>query len=176
MMHPLGSGRIRRVTADVLSLRALNRATLERQLLLRRSAMAPLAAVEHLVGMQAQLPLNPYLGLWSRLEAFDPESLGSLVLDRSVVRVPVMRSTIHLVTADDCLTLRALAQPVLERELERHREYAPKLRRRRRRRGHRLRRTAARAAAHARPAPGRPQDPLPRRTTRRRSPSSAAIG
>ncbi len=116
------------MSADVLSLRALNRATLARQLLLRRSAMAPLAAVEHLVGMQAQLPLNPYLGLWSRLEAFDPETLGNLVLDRSVVRVPVMRSTIHLVTAVDCLSLRALAQPVLDRELERHREYAPKLR------------------------------------------------
>ncbi len=116
------------MTADVLSLRALNRATLERQSLLRRSAMTPLEAVRHLVGLQAQLPLNPYLGLWSRIEGFDPAELGRLMEDRQVVRAPVMRSTIHLVTADDCLPLRALAQPALDRQLERHREYAPRLR------------------------------------------------
>ncbi|MGH3093488.1 MAG: DNA glycosylase AlkZ-like family protein, partial [Gaiellaceae bacterium] len=101
---------------DVLSLRALNRATLERQLLLRRSNVPALGAVEHLVGMQAQVPLDPYTGLWSRLGRFRPEDLAQLLLDRKVVRIVVMRATIHLVSADDCLLLRPLTQPVLDRE------------------------------------------------------------
>ena len=71
----------RAVAADVLSDRALNRATLERQLLLQRSTMAPLDAVEHLIGLQAQNPLDPYLALWSRLEDFDPHHVGRLVED-----------------------------------------------------------------------------------------------
>lgn len=67
--------------ADVLDLRVLNRATPAPQLL-HPSALSPLAAIAHLVGMQAQLPLNPYLGLWSRLENFRPDDLSQLVLDR----------------------------------------------------------------------------------------------
>ena len=112
----------------MLGARALNRATLERQLLLRRSDMTALAAVEHLVGLQAQVPSNPYGALWSRLEGFRPESLSQLFEDRSVVRLPLMRSTIHLVSAADCLALRPLVQPVLDAELARHPEYAPALR------------------------------------------------
>jgi hypothetical protein len=73
--------------------------------------------------MQAQIPLNPYVGLWSRLVAFDPDELGQMLLDRKVVRIVVMRGTLHLVTADDCLVLRPLAQPVLDRELARHSDY-----------------------------------------------------
>ena len=84
------------MTVDVLSLRALNRATLERQLLLERSALGPVEAVEHLVGMQAQLPMNPYLGLWSRLRDFDPVALGRLVTDRTLVRIVLMLSLIHI--------------------------------------------------------------------------------
>jgi hypothetical protein len=90
--------------------------------------MAPLDAVRHLVGMQAQEPLDPYLGLWSRLERFDPASLAQLLVDRGVVRIVVMRGTIHLVTVDDAAVLRPLAQPVLERELTMHRDFAPVLR------------------------------------------------
>jgi hypothetical protein len=112
----------------VLGSRALNRATLERQLLLRRSGMAVLDAVEHLVGLQAQVPLNPYTALWSRLERFHPDSLARLLEDRYVVRLPLMRATIHLVSAEDCLTLRPLVQPVLDAELARHPEYGPALR------------------------------------------------
>jgi hypothetical protein len=116
------------VTDDVLDARALGRATLARQLLLRRSELSPLDAVRHLVGMQAQVPLNPYLGLWSRLDGFRPDALSRLLLDRLVVRIVVMRGTIHLVTADDCLLLRPLVQPVLDAELARHPDFGPALR------------------------------------------------
>jgi hypothetical protein len=115
------------VGGDVLSDRALNRATLERQLLLRRSSLPPLEAIEHLVGLQAQVPLNPYTALWSRLAGFRPEELAQLLEDRKVVRMALMRATIHLVSADDSLRLRPLVQPVLDGELARHRDYAPAL-------------------------------------------------
>jgi hypothetical protein len=118
---------MRRMSGDLLSNRALNRATLARQLLLERSTTAPLDAVEHLVGLQAQNPLDPYLALWSRLDGFDPHKLGRLVEDRSLVRIVVMRSTIHLVTADDALLLRPITQPVTTMEIARHPEYAPQL-------------------------------------------------
>lgn len=114
--------------AAVFSRRALNRAILARQLLLDRSEIAPLDAVSHLVGLQAQVPHNPYLGLWSRLDRFDPDQLSQLLIGRAVVRIVVMRGTIHLVTADDSLELRPLMQPVLDAELARHSEYAPALR------------------------------------------------
>ena len=97
-----------------------NRATLARQLLLEQVERPALDVVRHLVGMQAQVPTNPYVGLWSRLEGFRPEELEQLVLDREVVRIVVMRGTIHLVTADDCLVLRPLLQPVLDGAFRRH--------------------------------------------------------
>jgi winged helix DNA-binding protein len=115
------------MTVDRLDQRALNRATLARQHLLRRSDMPALEAVEHLVGLQAQVPLNPYTGLWSRLERFRPETLAELLLERRVVRLVLMRATLHLVSADDCLRMRPLVQPVLDAELARHRDYAPAL-------------------------------------------------
>jgi hypothetical protein len=111
------------MSRDVLGRRALNRATLERQLLLARAGMPVLEAVERLVGLQAQEPLNPYTGLWSRLERFRPDELAEALLQRQVVRTVLMRATIHLVTADDCLLLRPLVQPVLDQELARHRDY-----------------------------------------------------
>lgn len=114
--------------ADVLSNRALNRATLARQLLLERTSMGLLDAVAHLVGLQAQNPFDPYLALWSRLDDFDPEALGRLLEERRLVRIVVMRSTIHLVTADDALLLRPVMQPVIDAEMTRHPEYAPQLR------------------------------------------------
>lgn len=111
------------MTADVLSPRTLNRTSLARQLLLERSTMAPVDAVRHLVGLQAQYPLNPYTALWSRLVGFDPEAVGRLVEDRSLVRIAVMRSTVHLVTAADALRLRPISQPVLDKELLTHGEH-----------------------------------------------------
>ena len=113
--------------AETLGPRALGRATLARQLLLSRSDVAPLDAVGHLVGLQAQVPRDPYVALWSRLDRFRPASLSELLLDRTVVRTTVMRATIHLVAADDCLGLRPLMQPVLDAELARHPEFAPRL-------------------------------------------------
>jgi len=61
----------------VESLRALNRTTLARQLLLQRSPMSALDAIEHLVGMQAQAPFAPYYGLWSRLDDFTGQELSA---------------------------------------------------------------------------------------------------
>jgi hypothetical protein len=97
--------------------RALNRSLLARQLLLRRSAGSVEGTIGHLVGMQAQSPQTPYVGLWTRLDGFVPEELSRLLLERRVVRVAVMRGTVHLVTADDCLSLRPLVQPLYERNL-----------------------------------------------------------
>jgi hypothetical protein len=104
-------------SSEVLSRRALNRALLERQLLARRASMSAAQAVEHLVGMQAQVPNSPYVGLWTRLQDFHPDHLASLILDRQAVRVALMRSTVHLVTADDCLALRPVLHEFLERNL-----------------------------------------------------------
>ena len=70
------------VPSDVLSPRALNRATLARQMLLERAGRSVADAVEHLVGMQAQIPNDPYIGLWARLEPFDPQELSGLIRDR----------------------------------------------------------------------------------------------
>jgi hypothetical protein len=104
-------------THDVLGPRELNRATLERQMLLRRRELPALDAIEHLVGLQAQAPSPPYIGLWTRLKDFRPDELGRLILERRAVRIALMRNTVHLVSARDCLALRPLVQPVLDRTL-----------------------------------------------------------
>lgn len=102
---------------SVLSRRALNRSLIARQLLLERASLTAAQAIDHLVGMQAQVPLAPYVGLWTRLEGFDPDELAGMLTRREAVRTVVMRSTIHLVSAEDCLVLRPVVQPVITRSL-----------------------------------------------------------
>jgi hypothetical protein len=71
--------------------------------------------VERLVGMQAQVPADPHIGLWSRIDGFHTEELRSLIESRAAVRAQLLRSTIHLVSARDCLALQPLTAPVLAR-------------------------------------------------------------
>ncbi|GAA2133789.1 winged helix DNA-binding domain-containing protein [Actinomadura napierensis] len=97
----------------VLGTRALGRATLARQLLLDRADMPVVDAVAHLCGLQAQEPQEPFVGLWSRLRAFDPASLSNLLTGRRMVRTHLMRRTVHLVTAEDALSWRARHDPML---------------------------------------------------------------
>jgi hypothetical protein len=98
-----------------LTARALNRATLDRQLLLRRATLPALDTVELLAGMQAQAPNPPYFGLWTRLSDFRPAELSELILNRHVVRVALMRATLHLVSAADCVAFRPLLRQVMNR-------------------------------------------------------------
>ena len=97
----------------VLSDRALNRALLARQHLLARTDAAPLELVEALVGLQAQVPSNPYVALWSRIDGFDPHTLSKAIETGAAVRASVIRPTIHLVTLADAQRLAPLNAPVM---------------------------------------------------------------
>jgi winged helix DNA-binding protein len=91
----------------VLTLRELNRATLARQLLLQRKRLSPTAVIERLVGMQAQWPSAPYVGIWSRTTNLRREALERELASAAVVKATVMRQTLHLVTRRDYALLRA---------------------------------------------------------------------
>jgi Winged helix DNA-binding domain len=98
----------------ILKLRDLNRATLARQMLLGREPLPVPAAIERLAGLQAQLPLPPYVGLWTRLRDFSRESLSRLIENRQVIKATLMRATLHLFTAEDYIKFRTTLQPVLD--------------------------------------------------------------
>ena len=103
----------------VLTERALNRALLARQMLLARAApMSVIAAAERLAGLQAQAPNPPYVGLWSRIDGFERAALERALAQRRVVRLALMRSTLHLVSARDALAWRPLLAVVGERGLQ----------------------------------------------------------
>jgi hypothetical protein len=91
----------------VLTLRELNRATLARQLLLERKRLSPTAVIERLVGMQAQWPSAPYVGIWTRTTSFRREALERELARAAVVKATVMRQTLHLLTRRDYALLRA---------------------------------------------------------------------
>ncbi|MCK8675894.1 winged helix DNA-binding domain-containing protein [Streptomyces lichenis] len=101
----------------VLSDRALGRATLARQLLLDPADMPVEDAVSHLGGLQAQEPQEPFVGLWSRLRAFDPSHLSDALAGRRVVRTHLMRRTVHLVTAEDALGWRSRHDAMLRQRV-----------------------------------------------------------
>jgi hypothetical protein len=103
------------VPEQVLSTRVLNRTLLERQLLLRRSPLGVVEAVEHLAGMQCQEPPAPFYGLWSRLEGFEAAELVALLESHAVLRTTLMRATLHLTSADDFLAWRPMHQAMLEK-------------------------------------------------------------
>lgn len=101
----------------VLDTRALNRATLARQLLLDRADLSAHDAVAHLCGLQAQEPQEPFAGLWSRVRGFDAAELSGLLTGRRVVRTHLMRRTVHLLTADDALAWRARHDAMLRQKV-----------------------------------------------------------
>ncbi|NMN96741.1 winged helix DNA-binding domain-containing protein [Antrihabitans stalactiti] len=105
---------------EVVAQRALGRALLERQHLLRPTTASAFDVIDHLVGMQAQAPLAAYVGLWTRIIDFDPEELSRLTDERRVARALMMRCTVHLMTAADCLAVRPLLDGLARRELQGH--------------------------------------------------------
>jgi len=106
------------VPERTLTLCELNRATLARQMLLDRETLPVLDAVGRLVGLQAQVPSLPFVGLWTRLQDFRRDDLTRPMRERLVVRATLMRATLHLMTAADYLLLRPALQPALTRSLQ----------------------------------------------------------
>jgi hypothetical protein len=96
-----------------LTARELNRATLARQLLLRRERIDVPAAVHRVVALQAQEPASPYLALWNRIEGFDGSALDQAFADGEVVKASVVRITLHAVAAGDYPAFYAAMLPYL---------------------------------------------------------------
>jgi hypothetical protein len=105
----------RKTVSGVLTKRQLNRGLLSRQMLLEREKFAPLAAIEKLVAMQAQIPRPPFMGLWTRLKDFDRLDLLRLLREKKAVRATSFRGTIHLMSTKDFLAIRPALSEMLER-------------------------------------------------------------
>ncbi|GAA1837053.1 winged helix DNA-binding domain-containing protein [Pseudonocardia ailaonensis] len=96
----------------VLSWGELNRALLARQLLLERSTLTPVKAVERVGGLQTQYAPSGYVGLWSRLAGFRRDDLTDALTRGRIVQAWVMRCTIHMVSAADYpLLTEAVREP-----------------------------------------------------------------
>jgi hypothetical protein len=106
------------VKPDTLTLRQLNRATLARQLLLTREQVSAVDAVERLCGMQAQEAKPPFVGVWARVEGFRREELCRALLSHDVVRATLMRATLHLMSAQDYVALRATLAPAMAQAMK----------------------------------------------------------
>src|SRR5262245_34508188 len=89
------------LTGPRLTARQLNRATLDRQLLLERRPLGVQEAIAALGGLQAQSPASPYLALWNRLAGFDAGELDRAYAEHRVVKATLMRMTLHAVSAVD---------------------------------------------------------------------------
>ena len=98
-----------------LSQRQLNRALLARQHLLRRASMPVGDMITHLVGLQSQVPGDPFIALWSRIGGFTPDALSTMMMEKTAVRGSLMRGTIHLVTTADYLTLQPFTASLHQR-------------------------------------------------------------
>jgi hypothetical protein len=113
------------VAERVLTLRELNRAMLARQLLLQRARLSPTMVIERLVGMQAQSPQAPYVGIWTRTTGFRRESLERLLAQYAIVRATATRQTLHVVTPRDyALIWAAMSETSFPWETERARQLA----------------------------------------------------
>ncbi|WP_129665995.1 winged helix DNA-binding domain-containing protein [Phytoactinopolyspora endophytica] len=96
-----------------ITARELNRATLDRQLLLGREPLDVVDAVRRVVALQGQQAASPYIALWNRLSAFDPAKLDAAFADRTLVKATLMRITLHVVHADDHRAMHTAMQPTL---------------------------------------------------------------
>ncbi len=102
---------------DKLSVRQLNRATLARQILLERESVTVPEAITRLCGLQSQEPRPPFIGLWARLYPFHIGDLTEALHSRQVVRAPMMRGTLHIVTTPDFVAFRSVLQPMLSQAM-----------------------------------------------------------
>lgn len=96
-----------------LSPRQLNRATLARQMLLRRERVSAVDAVRRLLAVQAQEAASPYLALWNRVARFDPAELDAAFAERTVVKASLLRITLHAVHVDDYPAIHHAMSPSL---------------------------------------------------------------
>jgi hypothetical protein len=103
---------------QTLTHRALNRATLARQMLLARESVGAVEAIERLAGLQAQEPKPPFAGLWTRVADFDREELLAALRGGDVVRATLMRATLHLMSARDFAAFRPALQPAIGAALD----------------------------------------------------------
>jgi hypothetical protein len=94
-----------------LTIRQLNRATLGRQLLLRREPLDVIDAARHLFAIQAQEPASPYLALWNRLDPFDPVDVDRAFAQRELTKATLLRMTLHAVHPDEYSPIHEAMQP-----------------------------------------------------------------